>query len=124
MEVDKDPKLLVIIKGLETGSNEYAFYSLSNGRLLYKDHVVIPQKSAWVLKLIEEFHVTHMGGHSGAFRIIKELLTASIGQEYRKMCTNLWLNVGSASNRNTSPNPQLAYCKHCHYRKPYGKIWL
>lgn len=53
---------------LEFGRPTLKHYSLTQGVLFYKGRLVIPKSSPWIRKLLEEFHSTPTGGHSGAVR--------------------------------------------------------
>lgn len=46
---------------------------LINGRLFHRGRIVIAAGSKWIKKFVEEFHITPMGGHSGAFRTPKRV---------------------------------------------------
>lgn len=48
-------------------------YSLEQGNLLYKGRLVVPPKSILVEKLLQEYHDTPRGGHSGDFKTYQRL---------------------------------------------------
>lgn len=62
------PGLISYILKLEAGKYSRKHYSLINGALFYKGHIVILSVSDWIPKLILEFHFTPAGGHFGAYR--------------------------------------------------------
>ncbi|KAH6778749.1 hypothetical protein C2S52_009986 [Perilla frutescens var. hirtella] len=68
-----DSKLSGIIQSLAQGQPGPKHYTFSQGTLFYKGRIVLPRESDWIPKLIEEFHATPGGGHSGAFRTYRRL---------------------------------------------------
>ena len=72
-EVVVDVKLNAIMQRLICGEEGAASFSLKNGRLLYKGWLVIARTSKWIPKILEEFHGSKLGGHSGFFRTYKRI---------------------------------------------------
>ncbi|GKB03805.1 transposon Tf2-1 polyprotein, partial [Tanacetum coccineum] len=48
-------------------------FSLVNGKLYHKERLVIPATSPWISQLLEEFHSSPNGGHSGFYRTYRRL---------------------------------------------------
>lgn len=67
-EIQADPKLRQIVQDLAAQVNEHTEYTLRQGRLFYKDRLVLPQNSPRIDRILEEFHDSAMGGHSGILR--------------------------------------------------------
>jgi len=44
-----------------------------HGVLFFKDRLVVAETSSWIPKLMEEFHATPQGGHSGFYRTYRRL---------------------------------------------------
>ncbi|KAD2804662.1 hypothetical protein E3N88_38039 [Mikania micrantha] len=52
---------------------KYPEYSIKQGVLHYRNRVVIPRTSAFIPLLLQEFHTTPSGGHSGFYRTYRRL---------------------------------------------------
>jgi len=50
-----------------------AGYELKQGRLLYHNRLVIPKESPRIPLILEEFHNSTLGGHSGFFKTFKRI---------------------------------------------------
>ena len=72
-EVRKDSHLSKIIEGLEKDCDSQRHYTLQYGRLFYKRRLVLVSNSAWIPRLLQKFHSTPMGGHSGVYRTYRRL---------------------------------------------------
>ncbi|KOM51585.1 hypothetical protein LR48_Vigan09g024400 [Vigna angularis] len=72
-EVEEDSELQKVIAGLKHDSNSHGAYTLENERLHYKGRLVISANSTWIPKLLDEFHVTKTGGHSGVYRTYRRI---------------------------------------------------
>lgn len=70
-EVQQDPKLKGIIQNLLGGETIHMGYQLKKGRLYYHDRIVLPRNSSRILSILNEFHDSALGGHSGYFRTYK-----------------------------------------------------
>lgn len=64
-EVGNDVRLAKIRKDIKHGSDESPKYSLQNRNLLYKGRLVLPKDSALIPLLLNEYHNSLVGGHSG-----------------------------------------------------------
>lgn len=71
--VATDPQLQKIAQALVHDPTFKPGFSLVNGRLFHKGRVVIPSSSPWIPKMLEEFHNSPTGGHSGFFRTYRRL---------------------------------------------------
>ncbi|XP_062003229.1 uncharacterized protein LOC133720775 [Rosa rugosa] len=63
----------VIIATLENNETTKKWFSLLDGRLLYKNRIFVPQSSDWRCKILYEFHSTLAAGHSGFLRTYTHL---------------------------------------------------
>ncbi|XP_073149101.1 uncharacterized protein [Henckelia pumila] len=71
--VRMDQELRDIIEKVQLGDNGSRHYSMINDCLLHRGRLVVPRSSLWVPKLLQEFHATPVGGHSGALRTYKRV---------------------------------------------------
>jgi hypothetical protein len=67
-EVLKDPQLQLIVKDLQNDEGSRPGYEYKQGVLLYEGRLVLSKESALIPKMLEEFHTTPQGGHSGFYR--------------------------------------------------------
>ena len=72
-ETQKDPHLSKIIADLQRDPHSHRHYTVTNGKLFYKGRLVLAANSIWIPQLLQEFHSTPMGGHSGAYRTYRRL---------------------------------------------------
>ncbi|XP_047150879.1 uncharacterized protein K02A2.6-like [Vigna umbellata] len=72
-EVEADEALKKVIEDLRKDPNSHPSFTLEHDRLHYKGRLVISAHSAWVPKLIAEFHTTQIGGHSGVYRTYRKV---------------------------------------------------
>ncbi|GAU28744.1 hypothetical protein TSUD_372530 [Trifolium subterraneum] len=92
-EVHKDKALLKIIKDLEDKPDSRPGFKYKQEVLFYEDRLVLSAQSSLITKMLEEFHVTPEGGHSGFYRTYRRLaanvywigMKARV-QEYVKAC--------------------------------------
>lgn len=70
---DSDPQIQKVISALSTNPMSYPKFSITDGRLFYRNKLVIPASSPWVPRLLAEFHATPSGGHSGFYRTYKQI---------------------------------------------------
>lgn len=86
-EVSNDPLLKQIRNDLLMGVKEYNHFSLKDGKLLYKDRVVIPRTSTIIPTLMQLYHDSPTGGHSGDvktyYRIAAEWFWAGMRKDIR-----------------------------------------
>lgn len=71
-DVPNDPVLKGIIEDLQVNPESRPGYSLKSGLLFYKDRLVLTANSPLIPLLLEEFHSSPNGGHSGIFKNLQE----------------------------------------------------
>lgn len=81
-EVHKDGELLKVITALQADTTTKPGFTDKEGVLYYEDRLVISATSEWIPKLLQEFHATPQGGHSGFYRT------------YRRLAANMYWIVG------------------------------
>lgn len=62
-EVEEDETLITVMEDIKTDPNSQPAFTLENDRLHYKGRLVLSAQSAWIPKLIAEFHSQNTGGH-------------------------------------------------------------
>jgi hypothetical protein len=72
-EFDKDPYLQKVVADLQTDASSRPGFTFKHGVLLYEGRLVISNQSALIPTLLEEFHATPQGGHSGFYRTYRRL---------------------------------------------------
>ncbi|PNY15662.1 retrotransposon-related protein [Trifolium pratense] len=72
-EVTQDSDIQSLIEDIQTDSNAKPGYCVKNGVLFYHGRLVISHKSPSIPLLLEEFHCTPTGGHSGFLRTYRRL---------------------------------------------------
>ena len=81
-EVREDEQLKRVINDIESDPNTHPGFSMQRGVLLYKNKLVLSSKSACLPMVLQEFHSTPAGGHSGFVRT------------YRRVAGNLyWIGM-------------------------------
>ncbi|GKD43994.1 retrotransposon-related protein [Tanacetum coccineum] len=68
-----DPQLPKIVQDVTNDPQSRPGFSLVNGKLYHKERLVIPATSPWIPQLLEEFHSSPNGGHSGFYRTYRRL---------------------------------------------------
>ncbi|KAI0519064.1 hypothetical protein KFK09_006504 [Dendrobium nobile] len=72
-ESTKDEELSKIRDELVKEKGSHPRYSLEGERLLYQGRFVLPKTSVHIPQLLQEFHGTAMGGHSGVLKTYRRL---------------------------------------------------
>nr|KYP56033.1 Transposon Ty3-I Gag-Pol polyprotein [Cajanus cajan] len=72
-EVHKDEKWKRVIADLQQAREAHPGFTYQHGILFFKNKMVIPAKSPWIPKLLDEFHSTPQGGHSGFLRTYRRV---------------------------------------------------
>lgn len=81
-EAATDPQLQQIIKDLQIDETSRPGYEFRQGVLLYEGRLVLSKHSTLIPRMLEEFHTTPQGGHSGFYRT------------YRRLAANLyWIGM-------------------------------
>lgn len=65
-------------------NNPGSFYSWRNGLLFYKNRVVVPPNSDLTCQILQEFHDSPCGGHSGVLRTYKRIASHFFWPSMRK----------------------------------------
>lgn len=88
MEVQADPVLKKIIEELQQDPDSHPSYTIENGKLHYKGRLVLSSTSVWIPKLLQEFHTTPTGGHSGIFKTHRRLAQSIFWLGMKKSVTD------------------------------------
>lgn len=83
-EIHRDPKLQGIIHDLIQDINSHPGYKFQNQKLFYKGRLVLPKGSSRIPLLLQEFHNSAVGGHSGFFRTYKRISEVVYWEGMRK----------------------------------------
>ncbi|KAD4585269.1 hypothetical protein E3N88_22870 [Mikania micrantha] len=67
-EAQGDPTIQKVMQGCLTDPLKHPGYTVKKAVLFYKDRLVIPSSSQHIPALLQEFHTTATGGHSGYYR--------------------------------------------------------
>ncbi|MCH83302.1 transposon Tf2-1 polyprotein, partial [Trifolium medium] len=72
-ENKEDEKLQKIMTEVQQDSEAWPGYEYKNGVLLYEGRLVLSQKSLLIPTMLEEFHSTPNGGHSGFYKTYRRI---------------------------------------------------
>ncbi|KAI5436327.1 hypothetical protein KIW84_022705 [Lathyrus oleraceus] len=72
-EVQRDEKLKGIVQALLADPLSQKGFQLKGGRLYYEGRIVVPKGSPRISWILNEFHDTAVGGHSGYLRTYKRI---------------------------------------------------
>ncbi|KAJ9542106.1 hypothetical protein OSB04_028612 [Centaurea solstitialis] len=72
-EITADSFIQRLKQDIEVEAKEHVGYTVTQGRLMYKDRLVIPHNSSFIPKLLQEYHDSASGGHSGEFKTYQRL---------------------------------------------------
>lgn len=72
-EFSQDSHLQKIIEDLQTNADSRPSFVYKQGTLLYEGRLVISSNSVLIPTLMQEFHATPQGGHSGFYRTYRRL---------------------------------------------------
>lgn len=83
-EIRKDDKLRSIVQTLILDPASQKGFQLKGGRLYHEGRVVIPRNSPRISWILNEFHDTAVGGHSGYLRTYKRIASVVYWEGMRK----------------------------------------
>ncbi|WVZ21572.1 hypothetical protein V8G54_008894 [Vigna mungo] len=72
-EVEEDEYLRKVVEDIKKNLDSHPPFTMENERLHYKGRLVISTQSAWIPKLLVEFHLTQTWGHSGVYRTYRRV---------------------------------------------------
>ncbi|XP_071739339.1 uncharacterized protein [Rutidosis leptorrhynchoides] len=70
---ETDSRIQKLLQAVTDQPSSHPSYSVINGKLFHKNKLVIPSTSTWIPKLLDEFHSSPSGGHSGFYRTYRRL---------------------------------------------------
>lgn len=83
-EVDNNVEIQQLVAKLAVGKEVKCGFSLTNGRLFYKQRLVIPSTSAFIPLILQESHDSVMGGHAGVLRTLQRVKLSFYWSKMRK----------------------------------------
>ncbi|KAI5390202.1 hypothetical protein KIW84_075494 [Lathyrus oleraceus] len=83
-EVQRDEKLKGIVQALLADPLSQKGFQLKGGRLYYEGRIVVPKGSPRISWILNEFHDTAVGGHSGYLRTYKRISSVVYWEGMRK----------------------------------------
>ncbi|WJX10635.1 hypothetical protein P8452_01329 [Trifolium repens] len=126
-EVDQDSQLQQIIHDLQGDASSGPGFEYRQGVLLYEGRLVLSRQSVLIPKMMEEFHTTPQGGHSGFYRTYRRL-AANVYWVGMKRTIQEYVKVGMmcVNAKNTWLVLQEASCNPYLFRTVYGRIcqWI
>lgn len=72
-EHEQDEHIQSIVQAIKAQLGSRVGFEIHGNRLICKGRVVLATNSAWIPRLLHEFHDTPVGGHAGAFRTYRRL---------------------------------------------------
>ena len=66
--MERDEKMGAVKCDILSGSLEQAGYTVINNRLFFNGRTVLAKDSSVIPRLLQEFHDSGIGGHSGVFK--------------------------------------------------------
>lgn len=99
---------------------------LESGKMHYKGRLVLSATSAWIPKLLLEFYITPIGGHSGVFHTFRRIAQSIHGIVMKKIVTDFMVVVMCASRKNIWPVHLKGCCKPYQFQQLHGKrlLWI
>lgn len=114
-EVDKDTEFIKIRQDLEQDPLSHPKFSVEQGKLLYKDKVMLSGKSSLIPTLLQTFHNSVMGGHSSFLRTY-ERITEELYWRNMKNDVKQYVEKCLVCRRNKSNSVSPVYFNHCLFR--------
>lgn len=74
VEVHSNEELKKIIEEVKVDPQVHPEYRYQQGVLFYTGRLALSEKSIWIRVLLQEYHSTPQGGHSGFFRTYRKLV--------------------------------------------------
>jgi len=72
-ETREDARLKKIVAELQEDPASHPGYSYSQNTLFYGNRLVVAETSGWIPQLLQEFHASLQGGHSGFYKTYRRL---------------------------------------------------
>lgn len=93
-EIEKDTEIQEVVKRLQSGEHVKSGFSLVNGKLLYKQRLVIPANSALIPVILAEYHDSVIGGHAEVLRTLQQIKAIFYWSKMRKRIQNYVATCG------------------------------
>ncbi|KAL0443844.1 UNVERIFIED_CONTAM: hypothetical protein Slati_2107100 [Sesamum latifolium] len=115
-----------LVSRLTMNASSLLQYSARHSLMLFKGRLFIPDYHGLRHTLLQEFHVTVIGGHSGVQGTYSRLPPPSSGQRCCMISRNLLANVPLAMSPNTPPNGSRGLYSPCLFLAGFGKTspWI
>jgi len=98
IEILEDAKLKHIMQKLLMAKEEVVGFTLTNGRLMYEERLVLTRSSKWIPKILAEFHSSKLGEHSGFFRTYKRISSLLYWEGMKFLIPN-FINLAKCANK-------------------------
>lgn len=72
-EIESDSTIQSHIQQLKSSTGTELHYRVLEGKLWYKNRLVIPKSSIFIPLILHEFHDSHIGGHAGILKTLKRV---------------------------------------------------
>lgn len=83
-EIEENEEIQLISNKLQSGQEVESGFTLVNGKLFYKQKLVIPATSQQIPLILQESHDTVMGGHAGILRTLQRVKSMFYWPKMRK----------------------------------------
>ncbi|CAA7021634.1 unnamed protein product [Microthlaspi erraticum] len=83
-EVDESEEIQEIIRKLVARETVKPGYGVVDGRLFYNRRLVLPENSAYIQLILQEYHDSLLGGHSGILKTLKRIHAHFYWRKMRK----------------------------------------
>ncbi|KAK4421835.1 hypothetical protein Salat_2134100 [Sesamum alatum] len=99
-------------------------YSEQVGLVLVNHRLFIPPEANIRTQLLQEFHSTSLGLHSGVRATLSRLAETFYWQTCEKMLRTSSANAPPINNLSTPPRFPMVFCSCCLYRRVFGRRFL